>query len=573
MMPIDLDEVNGSIEASVVDDNFEKLEVFLKENVGKEDFNEKFNKYKIRRFTSGKISSFNTGSNPYSSPRDSSITGLFENNWNEVSEVPTFREISKKDIENIGETDSDSRFALKEGEPYGSIEPRPNAHIYSMKGRPTELLGFPGGNLCYDFQEQGIPNLDEVHGETIENYPPKEPLQSAPKDECWSMWLTVPDAAGSVYVDEPCVALITATVRGNYFFTPAIRTVNQDLDKTIYNFQQRLPAVSGAPPPPEDGDGGDFNYFATPDHSGLFAIKEGQDQSAFLRLGLFVDTNPNVYDDEFFNGDEYGRPTMFGHGYNPWIGDDPKGTLEAEKPDGVAFTRSWVKVKEITYRVRQTGTYTITAAIELKGRRKYNFSLKFRPAGYYGYIEQHFDTVQKKAFVSGISELHNPTRWSDDDLPIPLPEPRGSSIWNSYHNDEGKGYSELGNHYNPSWLWGTDPLYHTYMVGKTSGFDWIEGWGVDKDDPVKGYFARPWNQNWLWPGADSLVTNFVQSSSLGVEFFYGQSQITSDPDTIEFTTNDQQTGKRTEDLENEEATGKVADKSNPRKPFGGENLN
>tara|TARA_R110001599_G_scaffold306913_2_gene513468 strand:- start:50 stop:910 length:861 start_codon:yes stop_codon:yes gene_type:complete len=218
---------------------------------------------------------------------------------------------------------------------------------------------------------------------------------------------------------------------------------------------------------------------------GLMA--EGMDQSVMLRLGLFVDTNPIVYDDEFYNGDDYGKTTAHGHGYNPWIGEGASGKLEDERPDGVAKTRSWIKAKEITYRVRQRGTYQITAAIQLKGRRRYNFSLKFRPAGYYGYVE---GTAIASKFVEGYQELAN--------------NPFG--LMHDYANNYIDGRDGIvGPNPNPAFRFGND---QTNGAGSAEG----EFYNVE----------NPWNQNWLWPGVDSLVTNFVESTGIGVEFFYGQ---------------------------------------------------
>ena len=517
-MTIDLDIVSGSIDAETVDENFEKLENFLKENVSKEDFNEKFDKYKIRRYTSGKISAFNTGTNPYSSPRSAVVTGTFENNWNEGSDVPTFRVHSDKALH------KGAKDAAVGGRRNGEVSDGLNAGRYSLNSRPKELLGFPGGDLTYDFQEQGIPHLDQVHGEDISNYPPRGPLQASPDNECWSMWLTVPDAAGAVYVDEPCVALITATVRGNYFFTPALRTVCQDQTDDITIERSLVPVTPGGAVPPDEDYSNNFDYKYCRDHSGLYAIKEGQDQSAFLRLGLFVDTNPIVHDDEFYNGDDYGRETGFGHNYNPWIGTNAKGDLETVRPSGVAKTRSWIKVREVTYRVRQRGTYTITAAVELKGRKKYNFSLKFRPAGYYGYVEKLTPSIAfNKEFVEGIAELAHQDKYDDEG--VKTDASRFSVIHDNYHNYAGKTMY-FGNSHNPSWMWGIDPLYHfCYAIGIADSV--VEpGFGPSTGDSSAAVFKRPWNQNWLWPGADSLVTNFIESSSLGVEFFYGQSEVT-----------------------------------------------
>ena len=46
-MPVVLNPVSGELDASIVDGNFEELETFLKENIKDEDFDGKFNKFKV----------------------------------------------------------------------------------------------------------------------------------------------------------------------------------------------------------------------------------------------------------------------------------------------------------------------------------------------------------------------------------------------------------------------------------------------------------------------------------------------------------------------------------------------
>jgi len=497
-MPITLNDVDGLIDAEVVEENFKELEDLLRENLKNEDFNDRFGKYKIRRYTGGKISSFNFGSNPYSSSRDSAFIGTFENNWINgldakrfcnFPEGKGFREVYSETYQSGGEdTLTGTHQKPSDVISAGLTETRYNDPSF----HPFELMGFPGGSLYYDFIEQGIPRPNEIYsaeGKTLSNFPPRnEAMNRFPRSECWSRWLTVPDAAGSVYVDEPCVALITATVKGNYFFTPAMRIHGPNVTTVSKTVKKEIQTGYDV----EDGDS--FKTYQDIEFEvvdgGIVmdeGMLEGADQSAMLRLGLFVDTNPIVYDDEFYNGDDYGKTTAHGHGYNPWIGDNPTGKLEDERPDGVAKTRSWIKVKDITYRVRQRGTYQITAAVQLKGRRKYNFSLKFRPAGHYGFVES---TASGSQFVEGYAELAANT----------------GDTMNLYANDDVVGIpGHVAPNPNPALRFGKD-------AHKWAGYE-------------PGSSANPnnnWNQNWLWPGVDALVTNFIESTGIGVEFFYGQ---------------------------------------------------
>lgn len=459
-MPITLNSATGTIEAALVDDNFGELENLLKENVSDSDFNGKFDKYKIRRYTSGRIVGFNSGSRNYTSSRPSAVSGTFENNWISGTPAITYLDHEGKSLQELATVDG--RIT--------SLDSTKNDMNYSHPlQHPFELLGYPGGSLYYDFQEQGFADPDSyyqaLYGASVSNWPPpSSPLKRFPSDECWSRWLTIPDAAGGVYVDEPCVALITAQVHGNYFFTPSLRVHGTNTSANGNNGTLTL-----------SPDYDDIELYTLtsawknanpifPGHAGV--ITEGMQHSAHLRLGLFADTNPIVWDDEFFNGNSFGNVSLgSGHGYNPWIGSDPTGQYQATRPDGVAKSRSWVKVTDLTCRVRQRGSYKIIGAIALKGRRRYNFSMKFRPAMTFGHVNKN----------------------DQDDF----------TFRNSYYEISPGSVTPQGENtpeqHNPGWYWGPSGILQT---------------------PEETYF---------YPGGDALVTNLIESSALSVQFFYGQS--------------------------------------------------
>lgn len=489
-MSITLDSVTGLLDAEVIDGNFEKLENFLREGVTKEDISGRFGKYSIRRYTGGKLSAFNSGVNRYLNHDAVSTVATFENNW--MSGCP---EISFVDLR--GDT---LDYAVTHPR-VGGLDPGPDADSSDFAFRyrdrsdlnyshplqhPFELLGYPGGSLYYDFQEQGFSDPVSFYAEKqplleINNWPPQEELTvKHPDDECWSRWLTVPDAAGSVYVDEPCVAIITAQVTGNYLFTPMLRVhgTNTAIGSTHTGSSTSSAAIeeSGAPkfllevsgygigrrPYSDEAESAEIWEEAVSGDLTLPEFAEGMQNSASIRLGLFVDTNPIVWEDEFKNegADD--------SGYNPWIGTDATGAYSAERADGVAKYRSWKKITDITMRVRQRGTYKIIGAVELKGRRKYNFSMKFRPAMTFGHVEYGGPGYAK--FTTGYYEL------SESAAHMPM--------------------KDLADPKNPAWYWGSP---------------------VSSAGPV----PSP-RENYFFPGGDALVTNLIESSALSVEFFYGQ---------------------------------------------------
>ena len=472
-MPITLNPVTGELDAEIVDDNFTALETFLKEGLIRDDFQEdvKFNQYKIRRYTSGKIVSFNAGSTPNSEAQVTQRTGTFENNWIAGTKAISYVQSEATpfggsvDFGGLGSVISASGWVggpeFADGVSERITEPYDHPLYH-----PFELLGYPGGSLYYDFQEQGFADPVSYYKsltdyEITSGWPPgNSPIGRFPEGQCWSRWLTIPDAAGKVYVDEPCVAIISAQVKGNYFFTPTMRVHGANVSSETNSFTiehpdepeknlivQDLRSNWHNPPSPGEPRG---------------EIQEGMHQSAMIRLGLFVDTNPVVWDDEFFNGNDYGNSSYgSGHGFNPWIGSDPTGKYQTTRPDGVSRTRSWKKITDLTCRVRQRGSYKIIGAVELKGRRSYNFSLKFRPASTFGYVTGY-------QFVSGFYDMQF----------------EATQSYNFTADD------------NMRWNWGP-----RYVSAGTSGLPGLR---------------------WFYPGTDALVTNMVESSGISVEFFYGQ---------------------------------------------------
>ena len=128
-------------------------------------------------------------------------------------------------------------------------------------------------------------------------------------------------------------------------------------------------------------------------------------------------------------------------------------------------------MSDITQKVRQRGSYKVIGVIQLKGRRRYNFSLKFRPAMTYGHVSRERGDLH---FVDGYYEL-------------------------SQHSDLPTMNGNTPNEHNTGWYWG------------------------QSSPAAPGVGAQSARESYFFPGGDALVTNLIESSSISVEFFYGQS--------------------------------------------------
>lgn len=184
-----------------------------------------------------------------------------------------------------------------------------------------EQLGRPGESFFFDFQEDGIPTPTGVAG-----WPPSfwEPHRF-PEDQCWTKWLTIPHAAGKFYVERHCVAKVIACCKGVPCFSP--------------------------------------HYFM---NLGLGSVDAAQQFAAgMVRLGLFVDTNPLLWSDEFNTSNPHVNGPM----------------------------ASYKKFSDMTFRASPKGDYVIVGEVALKGRRSYNFSLRNMRANTYGFIDQEGATT------------------------------------------------------------------------------------------------------------------------------------------------------------------------------------
>jgi hypothetical protein len=203
-------------------------------------------------------------------------------------------------------------------------------------GLAMEYLGRPGPSLYYQWQEDGYTSADVNGYDTSGTWPPAYwPINRYPDDVCFSFWLTVPGASQKIWVNEPCVARIRATAKGDLNF-------HQNGVYTYY--------AAGLPVP------GNFWYTSIP------SVPNKRELN-MSRFALFVDRNPDI-GEEFVNT-------------NPNV---------LRRDGSQAAYVSWKKIREKTFYTPQRALIKMVAEVALDGNAFYNFSMKYRDGGVKGGI-------------------------------------------------------------------------------------------------------------------------------------------------------------------------------------------
>jgi len=179
-MPVTFNPLGSTLVVSIIDENFETLESFLRSGVTRDDITGKFTRYQVMRYVGGRLVSATLfADKPRELEQSSALTYDF-----------TYR--------NTG-----SLWTT-----YGH-EPE----------RAMELLGIPGPSFYFDWQEDGIDEATYVT--PLIDWPPQGwPYSRYPSNVCFSPWLTIPGATVKTWVDGPAVARISATAMGSTQFTP-----------------------------------------------------------------------------------------------------------------------------------------------------------------------------------------------------------------------------------------------------------------------------------------------------------------------------------------------------------------
>ena len=303
-MPVTLTSVGDTLVVSLIDSNMESLQDLMRCKLVASDFVGKFTRYQILRYTGGRIVSVNTFANQLLLKEMSTTQGQLD---------LTYR---------YGSDDS-----------YQPID----STAAAWSGLAMEYLGRPGPSLYYQWQEDGYTSADVNGYDTSGTWPPAYwPINRYPDDVCFSFWLTVPGASQKIWVNEPCVARIRATAKGDLNFHQ-----NGVLSQSTVS----IPTV------------GQHFYYGSQDQT------PNTRELNMSRFALFVDRNPDI-------GTEFTNT-------NPNV---------LNRDGSQASYVSWKKIREKCFYTPQRALIKMVAEVALQGDAFYNFSMKYRDGGVKGGI-------------------------------------------------------------------------------------------------------------------------------------------------------------------------------------------
>lgn len=299
-MPITITSLGPNVDVNIVDANFQEIQDLFRSGLLRDDFSgsPKFSRFRLFRYTSGMIRSASSRSFPL---RDAS-NGVTSNVYD------TF--------------DLAYRSSGEDASVHASAKARvdeEHRNAYAM-----EMLGRPGPSFYYTWQEDGL-NEPSTYGAT--GWPPSNwPPNRYPQNFCFSRWLTVPGASLRVYVPEKAVASVYGLAKGCLNLWARI-----DIAEMRNRFNQ------------------------------LWTEREHQTRNSYaFRFGLIVDTNPDLYQDEFQNS-------------NPNI-------------DG--SYRSWDIIEDQTFAFAPRDIAALRSKVALRGGRWYNFRMAYRDAAHHGFVDR-----------------------------------------------------------------------------------------------------------------------------------------------------------------------------------------
>lgn len=296
-MSITLTALGTTLQVSILDDNFTTIQDLFRSGILRTDITGQFDRYAIMRYTGGRLVSATSFGNGW----------LNNDNWTDGKVDMTFRYGTDKSVRGYYDSNVTSRTAM-------------------------ELLGKPGPSFYYQFQEDGISDAT-VAATGAAGWPPTGyPPTRYPRNLCFSPWLTVPGASLKTWVEEPCVARVSASARGS-------------LNHTTLG----LEGFS------------DTRFY----HVSFIDKNVNQPRFHSYRFALVADTNPVLYSDEFANT-------------NPRVVDPATGVQ--------APYCSWKVIKEHGFHAGQRQEFKLMGEVALKGGRYYNFSYKFRHGGIVGFV-------------------------------------------------------------------------------------------------------------------------------------------------------------------------------------------
>ena len=301
-MPVSFTALGTTLDVTIVDNNLITWQDILRSGLQSADVLGRFSRYRIRRYTSGRITSVEYFANPYRQEAEADTAGL----------------IDRFDLTYRSGTELAGAVANCASRIEGTYR-----HAYEM-----ELLGRPGPSFHYSFQEDVYGTvLATVSGKA--GFPAVWPPTRYPRDLCFSRLLTVPGCSERIYVPEPCIARITSNAKGS---------------TNMWGHLQNATTKS---------DPAQFSRHNTRFHH-------------HVRVALVVDTNPNLFSDEFVNS-------------NTNIIDPETGITATHK--------SWRVLSDITRNSAQREVFQLRDEVALKGGRYYNFSMKYSDSMTHGYVD------------------------------------------------------------------------------------------------------------------------------------------------------------------------------------------
>jgi hypothetical protein len=160
-MPITFTAIGDLLDVVVIDDNIKLVQDLFKEQIRTADLRGDFARYRISKFTSGKIVSSKTFANPWRSKKSGKT---------QINEI--------LDINYVAGTEDAGRVAVvKARESQGA------RNAFTM-----ELLGLPGPSFHLSWQEDGLAAPVGAGG-----WPPTDyPYTRFPSSRCYSRWMTIP---------------------------------------------------------------------------------------------------------------------------------------------------------------------------------------------------------------------------------------------------------------------------------------------------------------------------------------------------------------------------------------------
>lgn len=215
-MPITLLPVGGTLDVSVIDENFTRIQDLLRSGLVRSDLLNQVQRGVLRRYTGGRLVSASTFSIPIVKEGDDRY------------QVPQVRQIFDLHYRPSGAGDGDM----------ATVDAR--VDLESRSHHAWELLGRPGPSLYFQWQEDGFPDPPTQYGGPVTNWPPPTwPYDRFDPNLCFSKWLTVPGGNLRIYVPYPCVLRVQGQATGSLTLFAYMRYLSQ-LANPLYPYLMTL---------------------------------------------------------------------------------------------------------------------------------------------------------------------------------------------------------------------------------------------------------------------------------------------------------------------------------------------